>query len=375
MYIVSNSFKKILIPVLLCGMLSSCNNSTLQLSNINITQNTKYDSIDVDYTIEDFNNYGFNLGDSVNIKFTNGKEFNDIPYYNGYYVRTGDPLLIGYSSRKYLSFSYKNKGMWTSLGLTEVDKMTISLNQKGKYLQTQEALNQEYSLLRDEYTSDEEFSNFRSIKLSKIKDDLLYRGATPVNNNRNRAKITDQLLQKNGIETIINLCDKQQDFDKCVSLQGFDSNYTLSLYNNNKVILLGLNASYLGDEFKQGVKNGFKFIIENKGKIYIHCMEGKDRTGFVCFLLEAIASSSYQEMLEDYMITYKNYYKVSKQLTPTKYDAIKNIYFRDFIDVVNPSLKDDELENHDFTNDAKSYLLECGLTNEEINQLVTFIKK
>ncbi len=375
MNITTNKIKKGITSILLFGILTSCNNSTLILKDINISQNTKYDSIDVNYKIEDFNNYGFTLGDSVDIKFSNGKEFYDIPYYNGYYVRTGEPLLISYPSREYLSFTYKNKGMRTSLNLNESDTMSISLKERSKYLTIQESLNLSYSLLRDEYSSDEEFSNFRSIKLSKIKDNLIYRGATPYCNNRNRAKITDNLLKNNEINTIINLSDKQKDFDTYITKEDFDSDYSLSLYNSNKVILLGLNATYSGDNFKEGVKKGIKFILENKGKIYIHCMEGKDRTGFVCFLLEALVGSSYSEMLEDYMITYKNYYKVSKELTPSKYESIENIYFRDFIDVINPDLKNEELKTYDYKESAKKYLLESGLTLEEINQLIEFIKK
>ena len=34
-------------------------------------------------TIDDFNNYGFKFGDSVDVKFSNGYELLDLPYYNG----------------------------------------------------------------------------------------------------------------------------------------------------------------------------------------------------------------------------------------------------------------------------------------------------
>ena len=52
-----------------------------------ISEDEKFKSVVVDITIEDFNNSGFAFGDSCNVKFSNGYELNDIPYYNGYYVK------------------------------------------------------------------------------------------------------------------------------------------------------------------------------------------------------------------------------------------------------------------------------------------------
>ena len=43
-----------------------------------------------------------------------------------------------------------------------------------------------------------------------------------------------------------------------------------------------------------------------EGPCYIHCTEGKDRTGFVCLLLEALCGANYGELRDDYMTTYAN---------------------------------------------------------------------
>lgn len=51
-------------------------------------------------------------------------------------------------------------------------------------------------------------------------------------------------------------------------------------------------------------------MIENDGPYLIHCKEGKDRTGILCTILESFAGASASEVIQDYMITYSNYYGV-----------------------------------------------------------------
>ena len=53
-------------------------------------------------------------------------------------------------------------------------------------------------------------------------------------------------------------------------------------------------------------------MTEHSGPCLIHCVEGKDRTGFVCALMLALAGASAQEIIDDYMITYYNYYGITK---------------------------------------------------------------
>ena len=62
---------------------------------------------------------------------------------------------------------------------------------------------------------------------------------------------------------------------------------------------------------------GLRDLIEHKGPYYISCTEGKDRTGFVCLLLEALAGATFDEIETDYMKTYENYYGITKQSEPT----------------------------------------------------------
>ena len=54
---------------------------------------------DVNISIKDFIDLGFEFGDECDVVLENDLyryEFKSVPFYNGYYTKTGDPLLCGY---------------------------------------------------------------------------------------------------------------------------------------------------------------------------------------------------------------------------------------------------------------------------------------
>ena len=345
------------------------------LNNASITQDAKFNACTVNITIGEFNELGFSLGDSCDIKFSNGYEINDVPYYNGYYVKNSYPVIVAYPSSTNILITYNNTGIWDVAKLSEEDTVSININTEKKYLDTQEALGQSYYVSRDKYDSDEEFSNFRALKGGKLKENLVYRGASPVDNSRNRAKITDELLEKNQIKSVVDLADTEENMESYFADSSFSSKYTKSLYEEGKVLLLGMGSNYGSLTYKQSVVKGFTHMLETDGPYYIHCMEGKDRTGFVCALLEALMGATYDEMCEDYMTTYKNYYKITKEFTIEKYNAIVNLYFDSFMEELSGISDKEALKNSDYTNFAKNYLKEGGMSEEKINDLITLLAK
>lgn len=380
-----------LIVFLLGGMFASCSKKensssslnsseassslkTLEIRNLTLTENAKYNSAIINYTISDFNNLGFAFGDSVNVTFSNGKSIDDVPYYNGYYVKDGQPILVGYTTSTNLSITYYGDGIWTTLGLTSDTTIDIVLNEKGKYLASQEAFNLDYSSDRNSYSSDEEFCNFRAVSCSKIKDNLIYRGASPLDTRKNRASYTDSLLSKYGIECSLNLSNKVSDVEQYQKQYQEESktSYYLDLYAQNKVKVLGL-GSFSTESFKKGFVEGLKFYLQNSGKVYIHCTEGKDRTGFACFVLEALVGSSFEEMQNDYMLSFWNYFKIDS--SSPKYKLISDLYLTMMVETLNKDLKESEYNTHDFSEDAKNYLISGGMSETEVNSLIDIIKK
>ena len=131
-------------------------------------------------TIEEFNALGFAYGDSVDISFSNGYTLEDQPYYNGYYTESGESLLVAYPGYDYIKACINNgSDLWEVAGLAPDDSATITLNERGKYLDIQTARNIHYTDERSDYDSNEAFANFRSVKAGSIAANTPYRSASP----------------------------------------------------------------------------------------------------------------------------------------------------------------------------------------------------
>ncbi len=358
----------------LISILASCGASNkIELKNASISEDTKFGAAIVDVTISSFNESGFALGDSCDVVFDNGYSLTDVPYFDGYYVKNGSPVIVAYPGDNNIRVTLNNVGIWETANLSDECVVTITLKEEKKYLATQEALGQSYSFERSEYDSDEEFGNFRALEGGTLKKNLFYRGASPVDNSRKRAKTVDALLEKNGIKSIMDLADSENDMQSYLSDPDFSSDYAKSLYENGKVSLLSMGSSYSSSSYKQSVVKGFKHILNTDGPYYIHCMEGKDRTGFVCTLLEALAGASYYEMRDDYMKTYENYYRITLEKTPDKYNAVSSLYFDSFLEELHKRSDVEVLKKANYIEDAKRYLSEGGMTENEISSFVSLI--
>lgn len=338
-----------------------------------VSKDEKFGSALLSLSQEEFEALGFALGDGCSVEFGNGFTLPDVPYFNGYYVRNGEPVIVAYPGDPCVRITLNNVGIWDAAGLSEGDSVTITQVEPGKYSAIQEALGQIYSFDRNDYPSDEAFANFRSFSAGALKEDFLYRGASPVDNSRCRAPYVDALLEQNSVAFVIDLADSEEDMAGYIAAPDFSSAYTKDLYDNGAVVLLDMGSGYTGQAYKEKVAQGLRAALDSEGPIYIHCMEGKDRTGFVCLLLEALAGATYDEMKADYMATYENYYQVTKTDTPEKYDAIVDLYFVPFMEFLHQTEDVSILETADYREDAAFYLKDGGLTEDEIAALLTLI--
>ena len=359
--------------VLLCLLtLGACAKKPVEVVST-VTRDLKYDAAEVALSPDAFEAAGFCLGDSCDIKFENGYSMTDVPFYNGYYVKNGAPVIVAYLGFSNIRITYNNSGIWDAAELAENDEVTIRRKEAGKYSAIQETLGQVYSFAYSDYDSSEEFCNFRELSGGELKEGLLFRGASPVDNSRGRAPYTDRLLRENGIAYVVDLADSEENMEGYMAEETFDSPYTAGLYESGRVILLDMSAAYPSEEYQQKVAAGMRAMLTASGPVYIHCMEGKDRTGFVCVLLEALAGASYEEMRTDYLKTYENYYSVTSAETPEKYDAITALYFDAFVSYLHGTEDVEELKSADYVQDAVDYLIAGGMTQAEAEELREFI--
>lgn len=341
----------------------------LSTKKLNIIHESEKGGVYIKISIEDFNALGFRYGDSVNIEFSNGYKLSRIPYYNGFYTKSGDPLIVAYPGFDYIMAAINNgDDLWETAELDDFMTVTVTLDSHEKFHYIQEARDLSYENDREKYPNDEVFANFRAVSANGIKENSLYRSSSPCDNQYNRASYADKLCKKAGINYVLNLADKDVWIKDYFNADDFNSPYYKDLYENGKVILSNINADFTSTSTKTQLVKGLEELSENETPYLIHCTEGKDRTGFVCILLEALAGASYEDIERDYMTTYSNYYGITKDNDSEKYDVLINellipmiriIIGNDYTDV-----KTAELSKY-----ARDYLIEAGMSEKTVDLL------
>ncbi|MBR5642013.1 MAG: tyrosine-protein phosphatase [Firmicutes bacterium] len=360
------------ILVLIAALFAGCGKE-VTTGPVGVEKDEEFGNIYIEPSIDAFNNMGFTFGDSVDVVFDNGTELKDIPYFSGYYVPVGEPLLCGYPGYPHPVVAYNyGASTWDGFGMTEDTKVTVTLNKKGKYLATQELFSLEYSDDRNDFDSDIIFANFREVVGGNIKDDGFYRSASPCDNQHSRAATANRFAEEYGIRFALNLSDNETKYKGYTEADGFESFYYDSLYKEGNVLLLAMNANYRADAFAKTISEALFGMTEHEGPCLVHCVEGKDRTGFVCTLMLALADAAPQEIIDDYMITYDNYYHVTKEKNPDKYEAILG-NVNDFLYCLCDAEKGTDLNTLDLKAGAENYLRRGGLTDAQIAKIEAYL--
>jgi hypothetical protein len=165
--------------------------------------------------------------------------------------------------------------------------------------------------------------------------------------------------------TVINLADSTDNIKTYLAAKDFASPYYAELYKNNQVLCLNMGLAYASDEFKASIIKGLAFMSENKGPYLFHCTEGKDRTGFFGALLGSLMGASKDQIVDDYMQSYINYYDVKKNTDQYK------LISQDVLAMLKVIAGTDDLDKADLAASAKNYLLLGGMTAKQIETLKT----
>ncbi len=341
----------------------------------------KYGHLDIDIAADDFLKI-FAPGDIITVTIKGYGTF-DVPVCTNYDdVFMGEKLLRAVSGKPNICLAINYGQISVVLGIVEtapegsdyryqikegIDfpiNITIEMKEKGGYVDRLALglLTRTNNIADYKDLSDKEFANFREITTTGIAPNTLYRSSNPISPEIGRNVYSDKASEEAGIRTFINLSDTEttaKDYD------GFDDSY----YSKQNVIYLALPASFTDDTFKNGLAEGFRFIIANEGPYLVHCVEGKDRAGLASAVLEALMGASLNEIREDYAKTYVNYYDVQegehKAIAPEVMDTIREIIVRN----LSASFGIEDLTNVDLAEAAENYLLSIGMTTDEITAL------
>ena len=174
-----------------------------------------------------------------------------------------------------------------------------------------------------------------------------------------RNKEADEALLNAGIQVVINMTDSKSDLRKY-------PDYGLTSYSDCEIIALNMAMDFTAEDFKSKLAEGLRFIVSHNGPYLIHCIEGKDRTGFVAAALECLMGADVEEIVEDYMISFYNFYGVEPGTE--QYDQIAKSNIEATLARVFGvgSIRDDGI---DLQACAEAYLLDTGMSEEEIDAL------
>ncbi len=318
----------------------------------------------LDFTETDMAKAGFQLGDVISI--TIGDKEIIMPYYDGFYTRNGEYLCVAYPTYPSICFTANNIGVPKELTGLEGHDVVVRMKEKGGRLDVQQALSMKYTNLRDEYSiSDAAFANARAVSAGKITSGILHRSSSPFCNDIERAYYVSEYLQQEKVKTVLNLADTKE------KMSTYDiPPYSHQLYNEGNVILCPLKADPTADDYNNRLIEALKQLPSHPAPYVVHCMEGKDRTGYVCALLEGLCGATYDEIVADYLVTYANYYLITpvenRDLCNTLVSLRLNTCLMYYAGVDNEA----QLPGVDYAKAFSHYLLSHGMSQQQIDALV-----
>lgn len=238
----------------------------------------------------------------------------------------------------------------------------ITLAQKGGYSAMREKLRLKSSNQRGDYITDEEYSNFRAVAGGRLGHNVLYRSSTPASITRLRAVFADHLVEKAGVKTVLNMANAESRLKKVMDTPRKVIPYYRSLFNAGAVIARALPADLAEERFRDGLAEELRFLISREGPYLVHCFEGKDRTGYVCYLLGSLMGLTPQELKDDYGASFTNFY----WLRPGSevYEILVNDGLAYFLRTMRGAQADAPLPDL-----ARGYLRSIGLSEREISKL------
>ena len=324
----------------------------------------KYGHAVLNLTTAEFFAAGYALGDVVCVRF--GSYESKMPFYDGYYTNPGGVMLRGLAPEKNIAVCINYGDLSVETGIAVGDAVEITLAEKAGMLAYQELCSLKYSNSRADYTDDATFANFRVVTLGTIGSGKLYRSASPINNEHGRAKFANAFIQEANVATVLNLADSEEDIAEYIAAEDFESEYYLSLYESGKVIVLDLTANFYSEKFATSLVDGLRFLAQNDPPYVVHCTEGKDRAGFTIMLLSALMGADLQSIIDDYMISFYNYYGIDKESQPERYEVVLENNLMAMLYHVMDVDSLEELENTDLQVAVTKYLMDNGMTEEEI---------
>ena len=317
----------------------------------------------------------FELGDVVTVTVAGCAPL-DVPVCASYDdVPNGAMLLRAVSGQEHivLAINYGQMGLY--LGVMQETEgayqlrddlhlpltMSVRLKEKGGYKDQLALSTLVRSDVRTDYApalSDEAYANFRAVSTTGMGENRLYRSSSPVNDWNPRIQTAAALAEKAGIRCFVNLSDNEAQAPN-------DGAY----YATQEAVYCDMPAAVQLPAFSEGLAKGLRFLSAHEGPYLLHCVEGKDRAGFVAAVLELFMGAPLEEVQEDYLRSYENYYAPlqdgGEQLTESLRIRIRGL----IVDNLELAYGVADLSAVDTVKATEDYLRAIGLSDAELSAL------
>lgn len=203
-----------------------------------------------------------------------------------------------------------------------------------------------------------QYANFRNISTTGMGRNALYRSSSPIRTSLYRSNEADAAGRAAGIRTFLNLSDNPRNMQR-------QRGYLGSYYSGQNVCASLLKGYILSSNNRRALIAHFRYMINHEGPYLVHCIYGKDRTGFACAFLECLMGADEREIVKDYMVTYYNFYGIKPNTD------IYNFISKKIIDQLKDAFNvpDISSEGVDLSECAKRFLMDNGMTGNEVVML------
>ena len=369
--LLQSGWRSILLLTLVCllTLTASCSDdddtNNVPMLKGKITSYNEFGAAMLDFTEADMTEAGFTLGDVISISIDDKEII--MPYYDGFYTRNGEYLCVAYPTYPSICFTANNIGLPKELTGLEGHSVVVKMVEKGGRLDVQTALSMSYTIDREDYPnfSDTEFANARASKGGRLASGVLHRSSSPFCNDINRAFYVSEYLKREKVRTVLNLADTEE------KMKSYDMPpYSRTLWEEGNVILCPLKADPTADDYNNRLIEALKELPLRPAPYVVHCMEGKDRTGYVCALLEGLCGATYEEIVADYLITYDNYYLITPINDPILCNTLVSLRLNTCLMYYAGVNDEAQLPSVDYAKAFSSYLLTHGMSQQQIDALV-----
>lgn len=190
-----------------------------------------------------------------------------------------------------------------------------------------------------------DIGGWKTVDGSTVKQGMLYRGCELDGATVDGSRITDggvETMQQLQIRTVIDL--RAAESEEKQDMLGKDVEH--------QSVPFPLYADFFRYSSQTAVKAVFEELAqEDNYPLYLHCNYGMDRTGIACYVLEALLGMSEEDCYREW------------ELSVFAYDDSNVEVFEEFVTQFRAQ------EGKTLQNKAENYLLEIGITQDQINSI------